>query len=157
MKRHIYKIAALLGLCLAIAATPARAQSIAPLKAHIPFSFAVRDKILPAGDYAVESIKSASGVCMLLFRGLNNRTGVFILPMTVQDQSRVAQQAGLMFHRYGEACFLSQVRASEYVYELPETHAERAMRRRSARRAEPHLAKRIAPETFTIALVNASE
>lgn len=157
MKRDIYKIAALFALCIAFAAAPAHAQSSNRMKAHIPFSFTVCDKILPAGDYAVESVERASGECMLLFRGLNDRTSMFILPMPVQDQSRVIKKAGLIFHRYGEACFLSQVRASEYVYGLAETHAERAMRRRSARRVEPHLARGVVPETFTIALVTASE
>jgi hypothetical protein len=73
-------------------------------KADIPFAFHVRDTTLPAGTYTVEQISSAG---MVQIR--NNDTGESILTLAPPNRSGKGESSKLVFHKYGERYFLSEL------------------------------------------------
>lgn len=81
-----------------------QAQSTAT-KAHIPFAFEVSSIVLPEGDY-VFSQKTGNPVADIL----NRRTGKrCFVPTSYGTETGPAQHV-LLFHRYGETYFLSEIR-----------------------------------------------
>ena len=102
MKRNVLLLAAALAL---LVTTGASAQTI-NLKANVPFSFVVDRTTLPAGEYSVESIANSEGV--LTIRGVDTKTARLIMSHACESV-KAASHAKLIFHRYGDQYFLSQV------------------------------------------------
>ena len=97
----------LITLALATAAVSANAQSTASrVVANVPFEFSVGYKALPAGEYSVETITSASNG--LLIKSSDGKISALRLSDATR-QIKEKSQARLVFHRYGERYFLVEV------------------------------------------------
>ncbi|HEV2117824.1 MAG TPA: hypothetical protein VGR48_17445 [Terriglobales bacterium] len=102
MKR--YAVIALMA-CIAfvtLAATPGNAQVL--MKADVPFNFCVGYGTLPAGQYTLSRIGLEQSV--LLSAG--QRGAEIMLPRTIESRSDI-RSAKLVFHRYGDEYFLSEI------------------------------------------------
>jgi hypothetical protein len=103
MKRP-WVLAFAFGTLLAVSAVSASAQSLRlTAEAKIPFGFRIGDASLPAGEYSI--LTNGSG--MVLIRNDQAKKGVFALGNTQVSASEAPAQ--LVFNRYGEDYFLSQV------------------------------------------------
>jgi hypothetical protein len=110
-------------LSLLLAAGSAFAQAIY-MKADVPFNFIVGKETLPAGQYTIESFGTVSGMTLLI-RSEDNKPKALV--NTNSAQAREApQQSKLVFTRYGDRCFLSEiwVRDSELGHRLPKSARE---------------------------------
>jgi len=112
--------AALAGMVLFVD-LPLHAQSLG-MKVIIPFEFHAADKTLPAGTYTVEK----RGDAILVSDGKGNAAAVLANPV---DNKAYKLEDMLVFKRYGEIRFLSEVRWSSYTAArgLVETSAERKL------------------------------
>ena len=81
-----------------------RAQS---LKASIPFDFVVGNTTLPAGEYALRPLNPVDGSIV----GIKQVDGsaAMIVVTRPADQTGQTTEARLIFHRYGNEYFLSQI------------------------------------------------
>lgn len=108
-------------------AMAASAQNQRSLVVNVPFDFNVKGKTLPAGEYLVKHGSSADSSGLIIKRR-DGRGNAIVLTMTLE--SRESQTASrLVFRRYGEQYFLSQVWTSgESVgKELFKTKRERSL------------------------------
>src|ERR1041384_7408166 len=90
---------------LATAAVSAKPQAANKVVASIPFEFSVGYKTLPAGEYTVRVIATAGDG--LLIQNDDGTDSVFRLSEATQGKDK--SHARLVFHRYGERYFLSEV------------------------------------------------
>jgi hypothetical protein len=97
--------AALVGTVL-VMDLPINAQSMA-LQVNIPFEFHAGEKTLPAGTYTVQKRADA----ILISDGSGNASAVLANPI---DNKAYKLKDLVVFHRYGEERFLSEVRWSGY-------------------------------------------
>lgn len=86
--------------------TSANGQSRRVLVASIPFEFTVGNKTLPAGEYIVTSVTAGSEALMI--RSKDSRSASMRLTNGI-SASKASAQAKLVFHRYGQSYFLSEV------------------------------------------------
>lgn len=121
----------LLTMALVTAVASANGQSQHKLNARIPFEFTVGDKTLAAGQYEINAIGITQDA--LAIRGRESNDSVIRLVMTKEPQKN--KQARLVFHRYGNAYFLSEVWEGGDVVgqQLKESAQERGMKRELAR------------------------
>lgn len=108
MKSKALKIYALLAFVIALAAGSAQAQSNIPQRAHIPFAFIVGQRTLPAGEYTIKRVNPASDKAVLLMTSADGRESVMVQTLAVES-GNTEQTARLVFNRYEEQHFLSQV------------------------------------------------
>jgi len=101
MKKQLF---ALLGLGLLFATASAYAQTAA-LKANIPFNFVVTGKSLPAGEYAIQSLSTSERV--LVIRGSDKSANMVMVSPC--ESAKPSDKTKLIFHRYGDCYFLSQI------------------------------------------------
>jgi hypothetical protein len=87
-----------------------RAQS-RPLEVNVPFAFEVGNKRIPAGSYRVESIPTGGGSLEML-RNTGSDLHLTISTMATALKSGTPGPA-LVFHRYGNRYFLSQIRTGD--------------------------------------------
>ena len=87
-----------------IAAGPAPAQDHL-VKATVPFSFTVGGQTLPSGTYTIGS--RATSPELLAIRNWDKK--VNILTMGRPDQSDPRHENTLVFHKYGDQYFLSDI------------------------------------------------
>ncbi|OFW30248.1 MAG: hypothetical protein A3J28_11860 [Acidobacteria bacterium RIFCSPLOWO2_12_FULL_60_22] len=99
-----------LGLSLFVTAglaAPLFAQSKKTLVAKIPFEFVVGDRTLPASEYIVEHVFWGSSAIRIQ---TEDGPGPYGLTTSMLVQRPVHEAEGkLIFHRYGDTYFLSQV------------------------------------------------
>ena len=96
-----------LGLGL-LAATSAFAQSI-PLKANVPFNFVVSGRTLPGGEYTIRS-ETADPEHEFTIAGIGQTPSVFLsVPCLTLKSGRLSKQTKLVFDRYGDQYFLSEI------------------------------------------------
>jgi len=147
MKKKVFSVIATCCFLALGAASTARAQMPATaLRAMIPFDFCIRGKTLPAGDYEIKRITDTPDV--LIVSGVSNREREIF--ETDSDGSRKTPNRGeLIFHRYGDSYFLSEVFAGggQTGRELLESRQERSLKREMA--ASNDVRKR--PETVALA------
>ena len=130
MKRQIAKGLAMVMLTLALAAAAAviaNGQSNGRVVAQIPFDFVVEDKTLAAGDYLFGAIDQAGETIAIC-----NRAGDSTLRLALRtERGGRDTRAKLIFHRYGNTYFLSQVwmAGGATGWELSKSQQERAMQR----------------------------
>jgi hypothetical protein len=110
-------------LILLLAAGSAVAQTIY-MKADVPFNFIVGKETLPAGQYTIESFGTVSGRTLLI-RSEDNKPKALVNTNGAQVRE-ASQQSKLVFTRYGDRCFLSEirVRGSELGHRLPKSARE---------------------------------
>lgn len=81
------------------------------LAVHIPFAFQVKDKTLPAGEYRIESLLTGDGVIHRILP-MDGDSPIFVSTVAV-DAKDGKSEPQLVFNRYGESYFLSQIWAGE--------------------------------------------
>ena len=136
MKRVAAKRFASVGLLVVMmivaASASAKAQSLAyKLTANIPFDFSVGGKKLPAGKYWISRGQQSNGDQILQIRSVDGHANISRLTIPVVTLDPVAKGT-LVFHRYGEEYFLSEVWPAGGLTgrELPKSHAERDLERK---------------------------
>jgi hypothetical protein len=101
MKRNF-----LIAAALALFATTAAIAQTVDVKANVPFSFTINRATLPAGEYSLKSMDEQGTA--LAIRNLNSRTANLVLSNSCRSP-KSASQTKLLFHRYGNHYFLSQI------------------------------------------------
>ncbi|MBL8292994.1 MAG: hypothetical protein JNN08_14205 [Bryobacterales bacterium] len=96
-------VTGLIALVLICVAAPCWAQPSVGIFTTIPFEFAVNDRTLPAGEYATREI--VAGVYEMVNTNGDLRAFSFVDPVDVNQ----AQQAKLVFRKYGDKYFLAEV------------------------------------------------
>ena len=121
----------LLTMALVTAVATANGQTQHKLNARIPFEFTVGDKTLAAGQYEINAIGITQEA--LAIRGRESNDSVIRLVM--RKEPKESKPARLVFHRYGNAYFLSEVWEGGDVVgqQLKESAQERGMKRELAR------------------------
>ena len=122
MKRNLFGILTTSTLALLIS-VPLSAQTIA--KATIPFGFTVGRAHLPAGTYEISPLAQT----VILIR--DSRTAKSVLTyFNSKEPSRGDSTPKLVFHRYGDKYFLSQVSRGNggAVMQLPTSKLEEEVR-----------------------------
>jgi hypothetical protein len=94
----------------------AAAQIRGEIRVTLPFEFVVDGKTLPAGTYTVSRFANDKyeGLILANYEG---RTSVFIHPVEIESAS--ADKPQVSFERVGEQHFLSRIRTSHDVYNIP--------------------------------------
>lgn len=121
MKRHAFATVAFLGLLLMPALAPVYAQS---LRFEVPFDFVAAQGTMPAGEYRVSPNQPTQGVIRLV--NSKGSSAAICLASAIQS-SHPTNTAKLVFNRYGNRYFLSQVwsQGSDRGQVLRPTKAER--------------------------------
>ena len=101
MKRN-----SLIAAALALFATTAAVAQTVDVKANVPFTFTINRATLPAGEYSLKSMDEQGTA--LAIRNLNSRTANLVLSSSCRSP-KSAGQTRLLFHRYGDHYFLSQI------------------------------------------------
>ena len=132
MKRQIAKgltmLMVIVGLAMASAAV-ANGQTGRQVKAQVPFDFIVAGKTLRAGQYDV--LNMSSGGEALSIKTANGKSEAMLLTSPVIDNHQQDTNAKLVFHKYGDTYFLSQVWLSGRANgrEIAKSKQERAIQR----------------------------
>jgi len=107
MKKQLLSVLGMLGL-LMIAAS-AFAQSI-NVVANVPFSFSVDKGTLPAGEYQIRAVDTAGGEVLAIQNREAKMARMFLTnPVSRGANSAYSEKATLVFKRYGDQYFLSQI------------------------------------------------
>jgi hypothetical protein len=75
--------------------------------ANVPFNFTVDGRTLPAGDYTIGNDSNSPR----MLRIYDREKGVGVMTITIPDETAAADNK-LVFHRYGNQYFLSEIRTS---------------------------------------------
>ena len=131
MAKQIIKGMTMLLLVMAVAFATAVVSANAQSRhqvAKIPFEFIVGDKTLAAADYRINTVGEA-----LAIRNADATNSVIRLANTIAPKER--KSARLVFHRYGNTYFLSEVweGGDRIGARLVESRQERAARREVSR------------------------
>jgi hypothetical protein len=143
MKTQIVKIVTSLSFFALLCASAHAQAAHAPVKAHVPFSFAVGRELMPAGDYVISFVSTQTDLQTIVIKSADGRTSR-IVRMTSTQASESRDEGRLIFNRYGSQHFLSQV------WE-PAERTGLAMRRSRAER-EVELASGGSAERATVSL-----
>jgi hypothetical protein len=103
---NMKKIVTIAGLWLLVAAVAAHAEQ--PLSFKIPFDFNAGNVTLAAGSYEVSFPHQST----VLIRGNDSKHAAFV--MTTRTGGNQDHQSKLVFNRYGDRYFLSQIWAPGY-------------------------------------------
>ena len=117
----------------------------AAIRASIPFDFTVEGRTLPAGQYEIRRINDEP--TGLIIQNVNHRRDEAMFQTEPTEARRIPNHSLLIFHRYGDTYFLSEVMnaGEETAEELRPTREERHMRSEMAK-------NNIEPETVTVAM-----
>jgi hypothetical protein len=96
----------LLIAALALLGTMAASAQTVNVKAKVPFSFTVNRATLPAGEYSLKSMDEQGTA--IAIRDLNSNATNLVISNSCRS-SESASQTKLVFHRYGNHYFLSQI------------------------------------------------
>jgi hypothetical protein len=106
MKRQLKTMAVILGLVVVSGVSVAQAQIIGRLKSDIPFSFYVRNRLMPAGDYTIAELNPGSG--LMEIRSADGQSAAMFLTINKQEKD-TGTPSELIFHKYGDKAFLSEI------------------------------------------------
>ena len=152
MKKQALKVVTLLTLVVTLAlASAAISVSAAPgdrVMAKVPFEFIVGDKTLPAGEYTIARAFESSDSAIAI-RSKDGKANVFRLTNPL-EANRSSSKAKLVFHRYGNRYFLSEVWTGMSGRRLNKSHNERAIERELAAKAPKREVAQNAPEVITL-------
>ena len=95
-----------LALVTAVISVNAQSANSNRVVANVPFEFSVGYKSMPAGEYSVQTITSASNG--LLIRSADGKISALRLSDATETR-KDKPAARLVFHRYGERYFLAEV------------------------------------------------
>ena len=121
MKTNLLRLLAF-ALALAMTSAAAYAQGTNGVVASIPYNFTAADTPMPAGDYRVISVDNGATVTIQQLDGPNRAT----VSAQLGRGDSVPSVAKLLFHRYGQRYFLSQVlnADSETTFKISRSQAE---------------------------------
>ncbi len=105
MNRILSKFSLVIALTLITAGAWAQAE-VKSLSATIPFDFIVNNKLVPAGTYRISTDASRTEVVKLSDPAQNEQLFSFVQP----ENSNKDQRNELVFHKYGDRYFLSEIR-----------------------------------------------
>jgi len=106
---------------LSLAATSLVAQSKPVITANVPFNFMAGRKMLPAGEYRIQTERPN----VVLIQSRDSKTNANLTAHSAQN-TQMSGVAALRFNRYGDRYFLSQVwTGSDRGQELPKSRAEK--------------------------------
>lgn len=134
MKKQLITMMAAVAFFATLAVTSIQAQNAGNMSVSIPFDFAVSGKTLPAGEYYVQ--RSAEGARVVTTISNRDKTRAVYLPQTHPVQTnKVQSESKLVFNKYGDQFFLSQVWISGRSAgdELAKTARERGLQKEIAR------------------------
>lgn len=116
-------------IALATAVVSANAQSSRLIVSNVPFEFTVGDQTMPAGEYRVTPALSKA----LTIQSSDAKNAVMRLANDIRP-NKTNKQARLVFHRYGNRYFLSEVwgNADSIGRQLLKSRQERAIARELA-------------------------
>ena len=106
MKKMSFVVLALTVL-VALAATSVSAQTFT-VRANIPFDFYVGSKLMPAGEYAFDTMLGR-GIGHIWSMDRHNSTAMLFEPGSLPATSDKGS-VSMVFHRYDKTYFLSEVR-----------------------------------------------
>lgn len=116
----------IIALALILTATAAFGQTYQAVKAEIPFSFDVRGKTYPAGEY---TIKRAGDLMHLwLIEGSDQDISVKVL-MSKTVENAKKNQLKMTFRRYSDIYFLAGFTTTSYQVDLLKSKGERRLQR----------------------------
>jgi hypothetical protein len=95
----------MLGLFFVLAVMTANAQTGSGIEASVPFDFAAGETKLKAGDYTIKRISKDA----VQLRNAQTKTSVIVMAPLAIQQTRNDAPERLVFKRYGNEYFLSQV------------------------------------------------
>ena len=107
MKKQAIRSLTMSGLLLVVTAISVHAQSERSKVTNIPFNFVVGQKTLPAGEYTVEPNRRDSQNVWLV-QSRDGHVSALFTTMSVRT-SEAQDKAKLVFHKYGDQYFLSQI------------------------------------------------
>jgi len=107
MKKQTLGRVTVLSFLLMLAAVSLSAQSERTGAINIPFSFTVGEKTLPAGEYSFEPNRKDSDLVWLVQSRDGDVTALFTT--TAVRATETQEKAKLVFHKYGDQYFLSQI------------------------------------------------
>ena len=123
MQRSALRLLSFTGLFAALA-LPALAQSVQVI-ATIPFEFAASRTSLPAGEYEVKTVLGSPNVLAIYNQTTHESAMIFCVGVEGRPGE---QQPRLVFQRYGDRYFLSQVWSDrQQGSEMLKTRAEREL------------------------------
>ena len=133
MKKQVFGIFAVLTMLVALASISVHAQSQRDI-VNIPFNFAVGEKTLPAGEYAVTPNRRDS---QNIWRLEGDRNTVLFATVAVTSAS-TQEKTKLVFHKYNDQYFLSQVwiAGEDSGREIRATRVESQLARNGVQREE---------------------
>ena len=105
MKKHAYVSLLVCGLLVGLAAS---AQAQSNIKVNVPFNFTIGTTLLQAGEYTVQQASPHAASEVLLFRDAAGESRAVMMGIRVEPSSKDTVPK-LVFHRYGDIYFLSQV------------------------------------------------
>ncbi|HEX6728888.1 MAG TPA: hypothetical protein VF074_02705 [Pyrinomonadaceae bacterium] len=134
MKVQTLRVLTILGALLVMTAATAHAQSERTEVTYIPFDFVVGKKTLPAGEYVVRPNRTRSNDVWLVQSKDGDTSALFTT--TAVQSSKAAKRTKLVFNKYGDQYFLSQIwfDGSNSGRELIKRHKERELEKNIARR-----------------------
>ena len=118
------------GVALMAALVSAYAQSPGSIVADVPFDFTVGSKSLKAGEYSVRAFTKSGNTVLISNK---DRSDVAVR-LWNSIQVTTPQEAKLVFHRYGQRYFLSEV------WNLGEQTGRQLVKSREERALETQLA-----------------
>ncbi len=146
MKKQVITVMAVAMFFAALAVASVRSQDAGTISVNIPFDFAVSGKTLSAGQYYLQQSTDGARVVTQIRR--RDKTQGVYLPQTYPVQgSEIQAESKLVFNKYGNQYFLSQVWISGRAVgkELPKTSKERLLQSEMAK-------QRSKPETINVAV-----
>jgi hypothetical protein len=136
LKKQAIKAFVLLSLLLPLSAIYVNAQGPHLIrKVRIPFDFSVRDKTFPAGVYSVTRVNQEKIMLRLSSEDSGEAVNIVTIPVEAKESPRTAK---LIFRRYGETNFLSQIWESDEIqgHQLLKSRTERSVERDLTKRGE---------------------
>ncbi|HXZ78824.1 MAG TPA: hypothetical protein VEG30_02770 [Terriglobales bacterium] len=114
-------------------ASVAQAQSNLRLRVNVPFKFVADNTAMQAGEYEISELRPS----ILVLRNLDQRSAVVQRTGSSRPEKSLDGQAALIFHRYGESYFLTQVvtETADSAYQLETSGEEKQL----AQSASPQL------------------
>ena len=136
MKRNIYGALAILAAALILSVPLVQAQS--RVNAAVPFAFSLQDRAMPAGNYQIIALSGQT----LEIRDLDTRhSELLVKQMSVQ--SNKDQSPKLIFHKYGDQYFLSQIWYGDSHYGVAFAESKREKEVKMAANGLPSIAETV--------------
>jgi frataxin-like iron-binding protein CyaY len=137
MKKKMITFLAVAMFAMTLAVASVHAQNAGSLSVTVPFQFAAAGKTLPAGDYYVHRTLDGARVIVRI-ESKDGSISVYTQTHGVQTR-QIQDESKLVFNKYGEQFYLSQVWAAgrSTGEELTRTSQERVLRHETAKFGKP--------------------